>query len=61
VIGLVFLTVVVFLRVDALAWVFLRFALIFPVAIFCFAITASLIPWIFETCSESLLDEKVSQ
>jgi hypothetical protein len=40
VIGLVFLTVVVFSRVDALARVFLRFALVFPVAFFCFAITA---------------------
>jgi hypothetical protein len=38
VIGLVFLTVVVFLRVDALAWVLLRFALVFPVAFFRFAL-----------------------
>jgi hypothetical protein len=34
VIGLVFLTAVTFLRVDALARVFLRFGLIFPVAFF---------------------------
>jgi hypothetical protein len=61
VIGLVFLTVVVFLRVDALAWVLLRFALVFPVAFFRFAITASLTLWIFRTCAESLLDKKVSQ
>jgi hypothetical protein len=53
-IGLVFLTVVVFLRVDALARVFLRFALVFPVAFFRFAITASLTPRIFETGAESL-------
>jgi hypothetical protein len=61
VIGLVFLTVVVFLRVDALAWVLLRFALVFPVALFRVAITASLTLWIFKTCAESLLDKKVSQ
>jgi hypothetical protein len=60
-IGLVFLTVVVFLRVDALARVLLRFALVFPVAFFRLAITASLTPWIFKTCAESLLDKKVSQ
>jgi hypothetical protein len=60
-IGLVFLTVVVFLHVAALARVFLRFALVFPVAFFRLAITASLTPWIFETCAESLLDKKVSQ
>src|SRR5215813_314427 len=43
-IGLVILTVVVFLRVDALARVFLRFGLVFPVVFFRFAITASLTP-----------------
>jgi hypothetical protein len=60
-VGLVFLTVVVFLRVDALARVFLRFALVFPVAFFRLAITASPTPCIFETCAESLLDKKISQ
>ena len=39
---LVFLAVVVFLRVDALTAAFLRFALVFPVAFFRVAITASL-------------------
>jgi len=39
----------------------LRFALAFAVAFFRFAITASLIPCIFETCAESLLNKKVSQ
>jgi hypothetical protein len=43
-VGLVFLTVVVFLRVDALTLVFLRFALVFPVAFFRLAIAASLTP-----------------
>ena len=39
---LVFLVVVVFLRVDALTAAFLRFVLVFPVAFFRVAITASL-------------------
>lgn len=39
---LVFLAVVVFLRVDALTAAFLRFVLVFPVAFFRVAITASL-------------------
>jgi len=60
-VGLVFLTAVVFLRVDALTLVFLRFALVFPVAFFRLAITASPTPCICETCAESLLDKKVSQ
>ena len=43
----VFLGVVVFLRVDALTAAFLRFALVFPVAFFRVAITASLVSsWI---------------
>jgi len=39
---LVFLAVVVFLRVDALTAAFLRFVLVFAVAFFRVAITASL-------------------
>jgi hypothetical protein len=39
---LVFLAVVVFLRVDALTAAYLRFALVFPLAFFRVAITASL-------------------
>ena len=39
---LVFLAVVVFLRVDALTAAFLRFVLVFPLAFFRVAITASL-------------------
>jgi hypothetical protein len=44
---LVFLAAVVFLRVDTLTAAFLRFALVFPVAFFRVAITASLVSsWI---------------
>ena len=51
-IGLVFLTLDAYLRVDALARVFLHFALILLVVFFRFAITASLTRWTFETCTE---------